>query len=493
MVTIAKSIGTLLYVSILLAPVLSTAIAQRSVTLDECLRIAHSQAPALIQAKRSYEIARDNAEAASRSLRSQVDLTLAAPIYSDNTTPIYNPSSGLTDLLSARVTEFGPGLTIRQPVYWTGGTLSLNTSLYRRTQLTAAGESIQDYLGVGSITLDQPIFKTNEMKLSERESEMNLELARAEYLTAWATINYTIKSLFYNLYQNQQQLAIQEEQVAASAANYQLASNKFKAGLIAEVDALELEVDLASARTDLFDRERQLLAAERALQAALGQSLTSPITASLDSLSGDEMVVEPGEAVHRALEARADILSSRFDIERSENAMARTGNTRAINASLTGSFGASQDATSLSLISQNPYVNRGLTLLISVPIFDWGVHSLRMDAAEAGIEISRTALAIKQQEVEAEVRSTIEQLESARKQVEVAKKSVAVAEKAYGLSRSRFDAGKITSQDLTLGQQRLTKARLSSLTAEVAVHLALADLTQKTLFDYEAGRPLKPE
>ena len=474
--------------AILLFAALPSAFAQRTVTLDECLRIAHEQAPALIQAKHNYEIARDNAEANRRDLRSKVDLTLAAPIYTDNTSPIYNPVTGLTSLINESVTQFGPGLTIQQPIYWTGGSLFLSSSLYRTTQLNTNGQTVRDYLGVGTITLEQPIFKANEFKLTDRESEMNLDLARAQYMTTYASINYTIKSLFYNLYQDQQQLQIQQDEVAASDSNYQLASNKFKAGLIAEVDALQLEVDLASAQTDLYDRQRQLLSAERALQAALGQALNGKITATLDTLANVDVAVNADEAVHRALTSRADVLSARFDIERSENTMLRTGNTRSINAALTGSFGLSQDVTALSLIAQNPYLNRGVTLIVSVPIFDWGAHSLRMDAAEAGIEMSRTTLAIKEQQVEEDVRGTIEQLEAARKQVEVAKKSVAVAEKAYALSRSRFDVGKITSQDLTLGQDRLTRARLSSLTAEVAVHLALADLTQKTLFDYELGR-----
>ena len=39
----------------------------------------------------------------------------------------------------------------------------------------------------------------------------------------------------------------------------------------------------------------------------------------------------------------------------------------------------------------------------------------------------------------------------------------------------------------------MTHARISALTSEVAEHLALADLTQKTLFDYEKGLPVVPD
>ena len=487
-----KRVSSLVVLSVLLM-LSSQSIAQRAITLEECLTIAHRQAPALLEAKRNYEIASESAEASSRSLRSTVDLTLTAPIYSDNTTPIYNPATGLTDLLSERVTQFGPGLIINQPIYWTGGTLTLNTSLYRRTQLTMAGASVNDYLGLGTVTLNQPIFKANELKLSQSESDMNLDLAYATYATQWASLNYTIKSLFFNLYQAEQELKIQQDEVTASHANYDLAENKYKAGLIAEVDALQLEVDLASAQTDLFDRQRQLLSAERNLQAALGLTLTGKISALLDSVPDVNVTVNPEDAVPRALKSRADMLSAHYDIERSQNTLARTSNERTINVSLSGSFGASQDVEALSLLSQNPFINRGLNLSLNIPLFDWGAHSMKLEAAESSIELSRVALIIKEQQVEQEVRSSIEQLEAAKKQVEVAKKSVTVAGKAYDLSRARFDVGKITSQDLTLAQQRLTKARFSALTAQVAERLALADLTQKTLFDYETGRKVEPE
>ncbi len=465
---------------------------QRTISLAECLSIAHKQSPALFEAKRNYEISQWNAEAQARSLGTQVDLSLAAPIYSDNTTPIYNPLTGLTDLLSERITQFGPGITIQQPIEWTGGTLSLSSSLYRQTQFGTAGPAINTYLGLGTIQIDQPIFKANEMALTEHESDMALLDARAMYATQWASINYSIENFFYTLYEDEEQLKIQQDEVAASQSNYDLAVNKFKAGLIAEVDKLQLEADLAAARTDLFDRQRLCAAAQRDLEIALGMDFQDSLSARLDTLQDVHVTIDRGQAVRFALENREDVLAARQQITKSEDNLARTGNQRTIYASLTGSFGASQDAVLLNAIADNPFINRGLTLSVTIPVFDWGTHSLRMEAAQSAIDLDRTALALKKQQVRQEVLSAIDQIEAASAQVEVAKQSVDVAEEAYTLSRDRFDLGKITSQDLTLDQERVTRARLSALTAEVAEHLALADLTQKTLFDFETGKPVVP-
>ena len=147
------------------------------------------------------------------------------------------------------------------------------------------------------------------------------------------------------------------------------------------------------------------------------------------------------------MQAAKDALAARQSITFSEDDLARTSNQRTIYASLSGSFGTSGESAFDQLID-NSYINRGLTLSITIPVFDWGAHSLKMDAAESAIDLNKTALSLKEQQVRQEVLNAIDQIDAAKQQVEVAKKSVAVAEKAYNLSRNRFDLGKITSQDL---------------------------------------------
>jgi outer membrane protein TolC len=324
---------------------------------------------------------------------------------------------------------------------------------------------------------------------------MALEDARAQYATQWATLNYTIKNLFYTLYQAEEQLQIQQDEVAASQSNFDLADNKYKAGLIAEVDKLQLEADLAAAQTDLFNNQRLCAAAQRDLEIALGLPFGDSLLAKLDTLPDVNVSIDRETAVRVALANREDVLAAHQDITYKEDALATTGNQRSINASLIGSIGPSvqQNAIMLSQIGENPAISNTVTLAVTIPIFDWGAHAAAMDAAQSAIDLSQTSLALKEEQVKQEVLSAIDQIEAAQKQVDVAKKSVMVAEKAYDLSRNRFDVGKITSQDLTLAQQRVTHARSSALSAEVAEHLALADLTQKTLFDYETGKPVVPD
>ncbi len=475
--------------------------AQRTISLEECLQTAHKQSPALFEAQRKYEIARENAEASALSLRTKVDLVLNAPYYTNSTTPLFNTSTGLYQLFTQRTTQFGiggfggTGLTVTQPIEWTGGTLSITGNVYHQTQILPGAPTITNYQGGATFSLNQPIFEANTMAITSHESDMALNDARAQYATQWASLNYNIKNLFYGLYQAEEQLQIQQDEVTASQSNFDIADNKFKAGLIAEVDKLQLEADLASAQTDLFNNERLCAAAQRDLEIALGLPFSDSLSARLDTLPDVNVSIDRERAIRSALDNREDMLAARQSITISEDNLAITGNKRTINASLIGSFGPTiqQNAFMLSQIGENPSIGNALTLLVTIPIFDWGEHAAEMDAAQSSIDLSQTSLSLKEQQVRQEVLSAIDQIEAAKKQVEVAKKSVTVAEKAYELSRDRFDVGKITSPDLTLAQARVTRARISALSAEVAEHLALADLTQKTLFDYETGKLVVPE
>lgn len=474
--------------------------AQRTISLDECLDIAHKQSPALFEAKRKYEITRENTESTEISkLSTQVDLTFDAPLYNNSPISEFNSQTGLYQLYPFRTTllgaNYGQGLSIIQPIEWTGGSLSVTGNLFHQTQTSPLSPTISNYQGGATFTLTQPIFLANTLAITKHESDMALQDARAEYATQWASLNYNIKNLFYGLYQAEEQLQIQQDEVAASQSNFDIADNKFKAGLIAEVDKLQLEADLAAAQTDLFNNQRLCASAQRDLEIALGLPFSDSLSARLDTLPDVSIAIDRESAIRSALNNREDVLAARQDITYKQDALAITGNQRAINASLTGSIGPSvqQNATMLSQIGENPAISNTLTLAVTIPIFDWGAHAAAMDAAQSNIDLSQTALALKEEQVKQEVLSAIDQIEAAQKQVDVAKKSVMVAEKAYDLSRNRFDVGKITSQDLTLAQQRVTHARSSALSAEVAEHLALADLTQKTLFDYETGKPVVPE
>ena len=313
--------------------------AQRAYTLDECLATAKKQAPALLLAKLAYEIAKENAEASELSLRSTVDLSLSIPSYTESTTPIYNVNAGTYDLLTQNETEIGGGLNINQPIFWTGGSLQLSGNFYRRLQTTLSGAPSNDYLSFATVSLTQPIFLANTMKIQHEQNTIALDLARANYLSQIASLQYAVKSAFYTLYQAQQQLHIQQQSVEISDSAYALATRKYKAGLIAEVEALQAEAAYATAQATLFDNQRALEAAERNLMITIGQPTSDKGLARLDSLTQSKVEIRMDDAIAQAMANRADLLSAKYAIDQSTYSEELTENQRTINMQLSGNLG----------------------------------------------------------------------------------------------------------------------------------------------------------
>ena len=134
--------------------------------------------------------------------------------------------------------------------------------------------------------------------------------------------------------------------------------------------------------------------------------------------------------------------------------------------------------------------NRGISLIFSVPIWDWGVNKAEMTSARASLQISEMAMEEEKKDVVNSIRSVVRQVKMAENRLEVLEKNQEVAQKSYDISLERFNNGEITSQELLIDSDRLTSAKMSYLGAYISYKLAVADLKRKTFWDFENDLPI---
>ena len=84
----------------------------------------------------------------------------------------------------------------------------------------------------------------------------------------------------------------------------------------------------------------------------------------------------------------------------------------------------------------------------------------------------------------------ITRLRETRARLDALKRSEEVALRGFEISQARFDNRDITSQELALDRDRLTRARQAYLDAYIDYQLAVADLKRQTLYDWEKDRSL---
>lgn len=459
--------------------IFSQAAAQHVLTLERSLEIALKESYDIKSARYSLINSQKSLEAVKLGLNSSVNMEFDLPNYYRQLSSQFNIETGKEEFYQVGATRLEARLFVTQPVIYTNGTFSLVGSMFGRDQFSDYTGTKRDYYSNLSIRLNQPFFTFNNQMANLERAEISLKKTERNYTQSELNIIYNVTQAFYRLYQSKESVKITTEKVKQTENSFETASNKFKAGLIAEVEKLQLEVDLAAARNDLLDAKRSFSESENNFKLLIGL----PLTDSIDVEA--EMVYLPvninrQEAVTTALESRADVLNAEEDIYLQELVIDETDSRSDFKAELNANYGINKNDEEFRDIFGDFQDNRSVVFTVSVPILDWGRNGREVEAAEA--EYKRTQLTYDnmKENITNEVNSAIGRVESALARVEVLSQSVEVAEKSYNISIERFNAGKITSFDLSQVQLRLTDTKLNSLGAIIDYKIALADLERKT-------------
>jgi len=459
-------------------------LAQKILTLEDALSIALKESYGIKSAEYSLESSEKTLEAATLGLRTSVNLEFDIPRYSRTLSSQFNPQIGTEQFFEVGYTTYESRLFFTQPIVFTNGTFSLIGSLWKRDQFSAVSDIPIDYYSNLSLRLRQPLFTFNNQKANLTRAEINLDKAKRNYTRSEKEVIYDVTSNFFQLYQSMKNVEIALEKVNQNEVSYNTAINKFKAGLIAEVEALQLELDLASSRNELLNARRTFDEAKDDFKILIGLELSENIEIAAQ-LEYKPLEINVDKAVEYAMNNRTELQNAESDIELRSLNVDEVDSRGNISAMLTANFGINKNDDRLRGIFYDFAEDRSAILTLSVPILDWGKNSREVEAATADLKLTTLYYENQKKVIKKEIISVINKLESAKARVEVLSKSVELAQKSYNISLARFEAGTITSFDLSQMQIRLTDAKIQSLNALIDYKLALTDLNRKTLHDFE--------
>ncbi len=469
----------------------NTTFSQRVFTLPDCIQIAMEKSYSARSAQERLKSSEANAEAARRALYSTVDLSFDIPDYSNALTQAFNSVTQRNEFFRTEIMQINGSLTVNQPIIWTNSTVSLSGRMYRLDQKTSrTNEFSRNFFGNVAVMLRQPLFVPNTQRISLRQAELDYQQSLSDYKRTMLDIVFSLTQSFNQLYSAQQRLTIQRDRVRQQEESYNTAQSQFKAGLIAEVEALQLSVDLASAKNDLLSSENEVLSQGNSFKLLIGLPLSEQITLKMIDTTFHRVSIDLPKAIEEGKMNRIELQRARNDIERSELSLDMVKSQRSIRGDLTLSYGLSKEDIVLDKLFVRPQDTRGAVFTLSIPIFDWGKHSLDVESAEARLRSAQLTAENTEQTIEQEIIQLVKRIESAASRVEVLSASEIVAQKAFEINQARFRVGTIGSTDLAQSQTRLTTARLSALEALLDYRVAIADLTRKTFYDFERNEPV---
>lgn len=349
----------------------------------------------------------------------------------------------------------------------------------------------------------QPLFTLNDLKVNLKRADLRYESAERRYKREELDIIYQVTSAFYAYYRATRELEIADENVKRQQELAELAQKKYNAGLIPEVEALQLQVDFAQSRNAKVAAEAALVRMSDLFKQLIGLQFTDNVGV-LTAFELNKIEVHLEHAVKLAQENRSEVRLSEIDVELAEIDVKETDAIRDFNGTLSAFYDITGVANSdvwntananelwrksLSDMEQRPD-NRGVVFSLSIPIWDFGGNKAAVQSAEANLRTQELALAEMKKTIEREVRDVVGRLREAASQLDVLEQREKIAARAYQISVERFNNGDITSQELALDRDRYIDAQVSYLDSYINYQLALADLKRRTMYDYEHGHSL---
>ncbi|MDP2982437.1 MAG: TolC family protein [Candidatus Latescibacter sp.] len=481
--------------------------AQTVLTLQDAINIALEKSYSMKQLRLQLTQAEQNLISARNSFRTNVRMALDSPIWSEqvsavqvaNALPVYNSTGSL---------QYHGGLTIRQPLP-TDGTVTFTSNLTQSnvsTYLTQTQNTLKraDFISSFRLQLNQPLFTLNRIQLNLKNAQLGYELTFRQRTRQQLDVIYNVTSSFYDFYRNIRTAEISKETFDQQQKAYDTSKQKFEAGLIPEVEALQMEVDLAEANDNLLSNQAALTRQIESFKQLIGVDPKEDITVKAD-LTINHFDIDLNKAITEGLKNRSEVREGEISIEQGKMNIRDIASNNQINGVVSAFYDFSGVSDSSLPFSTGPGDlfnsswddmqrrprNRGVTFTLNVPIWDWGVNEARVTSAQAQLQNTQLRLEDTKKTIERGIKDSVSRVRDAESRIQILQKRQEIAQKSYDISLERFNIGEIKADDLAQDRNRLNSAKMAYLGAYISYQLAAADLKRNTLFDFETGKPVQ--
>lgn len=460
--------------------------AARSITLEEAVTLARTRsvdaAVALNELRKSYWSYRTY----RADLLPEVNFNATVPSYRKSYSA-YQLEDGSYTFVRNNVMQMSGELSVSQNIWFTGGTLSLNTSLDWLRQLEGGGRNRFMSVPV-ALTLSQPIFGVNHVKWNRRIEPVRYQEAKAQFMSASERVALSAISYFFSLLMAKENLGIARQNLENATKLYEVAKAKRNMGQISRNDLLQLELNLLNAESAVTDRTSDYRSAMFALRAFLdieGDEELDPVVPA----ETPETEVAYDDVLDKALANNSFAKNIRRRQLEADYEVARAkGNRREITLfaqiGYTGTSDTARDA--YSRLKDNQVVEVGF----KIPIIDWGKRRGQVKVAESNRKVVESRLRKEQMEFNQDIFVLVERYNNQRRQLEIALRADTIAEQRYATNVETFMVGKISTLDLNDSQLSKDESRQDLINQMYLYWNYYYQLRSLTLWDFSADTPL---
>ena len=305
-----------------------------------------------------------------------------------------------------------------------------------------------------------------------KSAHANVRAAKQDVNTVDDQVTAQVARAYLNALRSDAEVEAAQADVDLSEAVAKQSAHQKEAGTGTGIDITRSNVQVAN------DKQRLLVARNDQTKAHLQllRVMNLRMDASVDLT--DKLVYKPvdsmtvPDAVARAIANRPDL---KAQLEREDSAKL---NARAVRYERLPSVVTQFNYGDIGPQDVHLVPTRTIYGAVRIPIFDGGRRDSRRQEAYSQFKQESVRSADLRDQIELDVRSALDSLNSAAEQVAVANDGLKLAETELAQARRRYDAGVAGSLDVTDASDRVQRARTNQIQAVFNHNLARIDLGQ---------------
>lgn len=392
----------------------------------------------------------------------------------------YMASDGSYSFVRNNYMEMSGSLSLSQNIWFTGGTLSLNTSFdfFRDFESTN-----NRFMSIPvTVTLNQPIFAANRIKWRRRTEPLRYTEAKAAFLSATEDVAMRAINYYFSLLMAQESVSISRQNLKNAEMLYDVAKEKRAMGQISENDLLQMELNCLNQKASLTSGESYCKSCMFALRTFLEYDSDVDLVPTVPEDIPD-VDVNFSEALDHALTRNkfsANI--RRRQIEADYSVASAKGAQREMN--LYAQLGYTGTDNELSGAYRGLRGNQVVEIGVRIPILDWGRRRGAVKVAESNRRVTESLLKQETANFSQDLFILVERFCNQKDQLHIAQRADTIARRRYDTNVETYMIGRISTLDLNDSQIRKDEARNTLISALYNYWQYYYQIRSITLWDY---------
>lgn len=430
-------------------------------TLDDVIEEARNQSQSALIAKHNFLVSYWEFRTYKAKFLPSLNLNAQLGQYNRSLVSLQDYETGSINYVSNDNMSNSLTLSIDQNIPFTGGTVSVYTSLSRLDQFSPDNDVTYNSQPI-NIYYSQPIKAYNSLKWEKVIEPKKFEKAKQAYLESMEAITVTVTGYFFDLLLAQGTLKMAKKSLENTRSLYDIAQERFKLGTVYKSELQQLNLRLLNDNLAVSDAELNLQMKMIKLRTYLGYNDGVDIDLVVPHID-DNLILNYEDVFYKVLENSSFALENEIDKLLAEQSVAQAKASSGLQASLFARFGLTQVGDKLKSAYKDPMDQEIVGLSLSLPIVDWGLGRGSVKVAKSRDKVVEEQIVQKEHELKEDVMFKVLQFNLQGAQCRLSAQADTVGRMRYESAKERFLNGSIGVTELNTAQTEMDDATIKYL------------------------------